>query len=363
MKIPDYERGYFSPRRRDREILKLASDLAVQSAIAAEKASIAAGRKLQDVYDIYDSPLETPSGRLMGPYSFTYDFQPFASPEQTFREYIESTVPEHAVGVEIGGPGRALFRGFTPGTFETTIAMTLADPRTPEQKEEDEALGHSIIEGDFRENWDELKERLDGRKVHVLFARMQGGDAALPQDPYHLSQQLNKAYSFVDENRGKILAGVPKIMEPIVRPWVREIITYHSDVLGVELSPGALKSNIEIEKLPGAPEELPMLSARDIRRHYEKHMEGQPKYLTQEEMVRRQEERDRVYAEEEKAVNKLLQEAGEPPVPPMGVIPVEEKYLTPEPESAETLFERYGIENAPLQESQQVGQPPLEIEE
>jgi hypothetical protein len=275
--------GYFSHQEVHREITDEVSAAAIEFSITYEEGFVGTGEK---PYKWYDSPLELPGGfyprasdqyTLMHEhniYPYAFDFQAFAPPGQTLKEYIQTTVPEGAVGVDIGGPGSTLFRGFDRGTFSKTVGMTLVDLRDEETKAADAARGHDILPGPFQENWEALDSELEGEKAHVIFSRLGGGGLSLPQDPYQIHEQLDNAYQRLSSEGGRLITTVPRIMRALAEPWAEKVTDGYQGQIGVSIVPTISSMAIQIEKREDAPEHLPGLSSREVRELYRRAFPG-----------------------------------------------------------------------------------------
>lgn len=94
-----------------------------------------------ETYEYYDSPIET----------YEEHFHTLIVPHRTIADFVTATYAEKIgslVGIELGGPARRLFRGFPQGCFKNTAGFTLTDQRTSEERRDDSARGHEVIEAD-----------------------------------------------------------------------------------------------------------------------------------------------------------------------------------------------------------------------
>ncbi len=286
--VPDFDSGYFSHRREDRALLTQLGKDTLQSVTEDERADLQAGRQ---PYPVYDSHLEHHPGMPPNSYPFEDDFGRFAPVGMTFKEHLQYAMPSGSIGVEIGGPGRNLFRGFDPDVFSRTYGMTLVEPRSDEEKAADAEIGHTIIDGDFRKTWETLEKDLDGEKVNLVISRLVGGKVVQPYDPYALARDFDRAYAIVSDDRGLIYTSVPDILEPVIVPWAMKMQKEYDSTVGVDLHQNDLGFHLEVEKLPGAPKRLPLLDSREVMHHYNQAFAHRPKYIPLHEMVRRQHER------------------------------------------------------------------------
>lgn len=209
------------------------------------------------------------------------DVLPYESGGGSMRRYIERTLEKrrgNAIGIEFGGTGSGIFGEFTPGFFKESIGVTLVDhvkarPADHEQRtQKDRERNHEVIESDIFSDglYKLLEERLRGEKVDFIVERMAAGLESVPPGPYLVGKFLNAWYRLLREE-GLLFAQVPVEMNPLLRPWTdmirdryREVIEVASEV-GYEDGGGSKPSVLRLRKLPGAPEELPLLDPRTVR--------------------------------------------------------------------------------------------------
>lgn len=221
----------------------------------------------RDRWSFKDSPLE-------GNYNYAYDDTfSFLLPEGhvTLRNYIESVLANQkgkAVALELGGLGSSLFVGFTSDFFVKTAAITLHDSRKRSQRKDDAIRRHTVIQGDMLR--DTTKEQVQGwlgkEKVDLIIERMIGGHDLLPEEPFFLSKQADYWYQQLSEG-GLFFAELPSAFYPYAAEWKRMIDERYKDTLDVDLVSSEI---LRLHKLPGAPEALPLLSARDVIRKQRK---------------------------------------------------------------------------------------------
>jgi hypothetical protein len=274
------KRGNFSPRVVVRAMTKEESADAIARVTEGERKLYEGGKK---IYKWYDSPLDYPDksrGDIdevaadfeNGIYPYALDFDGFVPRGQTFTEYVNGKLPHDAIGIDVGGPGSAVFSVLDT---KESYGMTLNDFRSDEQKEADKAHGHDIIPGDFQTTWEDLDDRLGDRKAHVIFGRIIGAEQFLPQDPYFMYEQADNVYQRLSSEHGTLFVPVPKVIVPIAVPWILKTADEHGDTVVTRLANGPQGFSLQIEKRPGAPEHLPALSAREVRKGYTTFFEEQ----------------------------------------------------------------------------------------
>lgn len=232
-------------------------------------------------YDWVNSSLDSPTdGTFMWGASFADTFGPIL-PEgvESMREYIEGMLSEkkgHAIGIEFGGIGSALFSDFTPGFFEKSLGVTLVDHRQEFKPDptfaRDERIHHTVHESDifsprltaYLDTW------LGGRKVDFVIERMAKGLEFVPEEPLVLAKKLQEWWSMLEVG-GIMMVQVPVQLNSVFEQWAEMVRHAHSTVLDLEYSLGTndgLPGNssvLRVRKLPGAPEMLPVLDARAVR--------------------------------------------------------------------------------------------------
>jgi hypothetical protein len=202
--------------------------------------------------------------------------------EKDMRSYIESSLKEKqgkAVGVEFGGIGQNLFRGFSNDIFKETFGVTLADHRKKWKIKIDEfenkkrGVNHNVIEGDILSDglYDSLNEKLKGRKVDLIIERMFKGIEFMPPEPYKLSQILGKWYEMLNEN-GIMFVQSPVVFNNLLDKWADMLHEKYNDIIEFQYEKGIHDAGIEdtgyssfrLRKLNGAPKELPFLDSRTV---------------------------------------------------------------------------------------------------
>lgn len=195
--------------------------------------------------------------------SFSNRFSDVLPSGNDLREYIETTFASQKgklIGLELGGPGVELFRGFSPGFFLRTAGVCLTDSR-------DNVGDHTLIKEDLlaRKAKKKVEKWQDGKKIDVIFESMIAGHYALPRDPFFMAEETRYWYRQLAEG-GLIFAESPwafgNRQDDInyVPDWARLIKNNYPGRLEVKENDGY----VILRKLPGAPEELPLLSAKQI---------------------------------------------------------------------------------------------------
>lgn len=203
--------------------------------------------------------------------------------EYSLRDYIEKALAPkrgQAIWIEYGGPGLSASREFTSGFFKQSIGVTLIDhlqdrsiDGEPVENPSAKKINHSIIEGDILspETYDLIDKKLGGQKVDLIIERMAKGLKMMPPDPYFLGGILNEWYKQLGEG-GLMFVQVPASFYDILIKWAKlmksdeykdKFLFKHA--LGVRDNDPFTQASFRIQKLPGAPGELPMLDPREIR--------------------------------------------------------------------------------------------------
>src|SRR3989344_3147196 len=231
--------------------------------------------RINKLYAVYDEPLEDSNYKSDSTFenTFRYALPPGSG---TLRWYVEESLEGkkgRAVGVEFGGPGSALFAGFSKGFFARALGVTLADIRgnlEPNPTSRDEERHHSILEGDitFPQTYARVHEWLAGEKADFIVERMEGGRLNIPKDPILLGQAFNTWYEMLAEN-GIILAQTSSWMRPLLTKWKALLDAQCGDTLDVGYVADPQNADVfdafRLQKLLGAPQTLPMLDMRKVR--------------------------------------------------------------------------------------------------
>ncbi len=202
--------------------------------------------------------------------------------QKNLRSYIESSLAEKkgaALGVEFGGIGSNLFRGFSKGFFKESVGVTLVDTRTNKEKTRDghenleHNLHHTVLEGDIlsEDVYKNLENTLAHRKVDLIIERMYLGLEFMPAEPYKLSEALKKWYKLLDEG-GILLVQTPVVFNNLLDRWAEMIRKNHGQEIEFQYVEGSHDASLEdtgyssfrLRKLKGAPEELPLLDSRTV---------------------------------------------------------------------------------------------------
>src|SRR3989344_3619327 len=168
--------------------------------------------------------------------------------ERSLKDYIEKVLAKRkgeAIGIEFGGIGSRLFSDFTPGFFAKSVGVSLVDHREPEKlaiiQKGDEKINHELLEGDIFT--DETYDRLS-KILQIWYKLLREGGIMLVQTPVEFNNLLTE--------------------------WVTKIQKEYKDVIELEYQKGNNDrgdpcSAFRLRKLPGAPEELPLLNPRTVR--------------------------------------------------------------------------------------------------
>lgn len=222
-----------------------------------------------DHYMWIDSPLE---GSHEPGKSFDWFFAKLIPRTETLRSYIEKILESKngkAVGVEFGGPGLNVFKGFTPGFFKSSVGITLVNHIRPDISQEQK--NHTILEGDVLsdETYEKLNSLLNDQKVDLILERMAKGLEFIPKEPYKISKIISKWYKMLNEG-GIMFIQVPIALNELFGKWVKMIETEHKTTIEITYSnqgtrDSSLSSSVLcLRKLPGAPEDLPLLDPRTV---------------------------------------------------------------------------------------------------
>jgi len=198
--------------------------------------------------------------------------------ERSLKDYIEKVLAKRkgeAIGIEFGGIGSRLFSDFTPGFFAKSVGVSLVDHREPEKlaiiQKGDEKINHELLEGDIftDETHDRLNKLLRGKKIDLIIERMASGLEFVPLEPYRVSKILQIWYKLLREG-GIMLVQTPVEFNNLLTEWVTKIQKEYKDVIELEYQKGNNDrgdpcSAFRLRKLPGAPEELPLLNPRTVR--------------------------------------------------------------------------------------------------
>jgi len=221
----------------------------------------------KDIYGIWDSNLESFSSAFHCVLPERYEKDQFTG----LKNYIENDLKETKgsnIGVEVGGIGNNLFRGFSKDFFKKTYGITLIEHRTEEEKRKDENLNsslgmnHKVLEGNLlsKNIYNTLEKELNNKKVNFIIERMIGGHDTIPNDFDIISKPLKLWYRILEEN-GIILMEIPPISYGLIQNWVEMIEEIYKSKLEVKF----YNNVIRLKKLKDAPKELPVLKSKHIK--------------------------------------------------------------------------------------------------
>lgn len=158
-----------------------------------------------------------------------------------------------------------LFERF-PDRQKLGLAISLSDLRNYEEKERDERLNVKQIRGDLirSSTWDEIEEKLQGRKAGLIMERALGGLHCIPSNSRFYAMLLNKAWSLLSKNNGVLIAQIPIKFETETGKWISGIINANNidasiDRVGVSTELMVIK----LVKTPNSPEQLPFSAIKE----------------------------------------------------------------------------------------------------
>lgn len=230
----------------------------------------------REKWSVYDSPLGGGFIRLLDYNSFHRSFERVIPPGIKLKAYIEDALADQrdrAVGIEFGGPGSTLFSGFSDGFFARSLGVTLTDQRSSVKINRDNERNHQVIAADLRT--EEAKGKvvgwLNGEPADLIIERMVGGLALVPKDPYLMAFYLSQWYRMMSE-RGIMLVQAPDFTRKLTTPWMEHMKADSGGTIDVSYDgrDDELYNTLRIQKMPGAPAEIPLLSPRKVRKAYRK---------------------------------------------------------------------------------------------
>lgn len=226
-------------------------------------------------YTWKDSPLDDPS--IKG--SFVNSFREVLPGRETsLRFYIETVLRERkgkAIGMEFGGIGSKLFRGFTPGFFSRSVAVSLLDHRgwahqLAAIKERDKKIHHEVLEGNVFDPkvYKTLDQWLAGEKADLIIERMGRGLEFVPSEPHAVSKVLQTWYGLLRE-KGVMFVQTPVVFNNLLWAWALKIEREFPDTIEMKFKVGEIDNDVNcsafrLSKLSGAPDELPMLDPKTV---------------------------------------------------------------------------------------------------
>ncbi len=225
-------------------------------------------KKIQEEehYIWLDSPID-------GPNSLHSTFSKLTN-TRSLRKFIEKKMyPNRGiVAIEFGGVGRSLFKGFSQGFIEKSAAITLFD-HDLEGSKMPMPHQHLLIEDDLfnPSTYQSINTWLTGRKVDLILERMGRGLELVPPEPYTVSSILRNWYRLLSDN-GLMIVQSPMKLNPLFSRWCSMIERNYLDVFDFKYQIGHSDGNFEIgfscfylQKKPGAPKELPVLTPKEIQ--------------------------------------------------------------------------------------------------
>jgi hypothetical protein len=216
-------------------------------------------------YSIYDSHLD----------SFTKDFfntlpeskkSVNKNHEIIFGNYIENTLQKKGdlTAIEFGGPGTNLFWDLVP-IFKRTISVCLNDIRPEKEKKIDNAINHSVIEGDIMDVrsgklLNNIKEKLGTNKTDLIISRMAGPLNYINKNGAILDRLIRNWYNLLNENglmfiqfNFKENLHIPNTdLQILIEKWAIAIKKLFPEI-DIQVEKNALR----LHKRKGAPEDLP----------------------------------------------------------------------------------------------------------
>lgn len=228
-------------------------------------------KEVKRFWIVYDSPLlqDLRIPRHKDP-SFDCSFESVLPRWQNLKKYIEGTLDDRAgnvLALELGGPGSALFSGFTEGFIAESRGITLVDNRLALgiDPADDAIRNHDVIAGNMLEadTKREVMQWLGGRKLDLILERMRGGLALLPDDPRYLVHEVAFWYQQLAPG-GVLIAEVPPAFDTDISAWAEEARKTNLDVQLGQI--GHYERHnlnrihvVRIHKKEGAPEAFPFL--------------------------------------------------------------------------------------------------------
>lgn len=202
-------------------------------------------------------------------------------PGCSFKQYIETIIKKRkgkAIGVDFGGVGSELFSGFSPKFFSKSVGVSLVEHRTPEElraaQQKDGIVNHETLVGNIfdEETYKDLAENLNSEKIDFIISRMAGGLEFVPTEPYTVSKILETWYELLSEE-GVMFVQVPIAFNNLLKAWAEKIQKDYDKMIDMQCSlgdtntlPSGKFSVFRLHKFKGAPEKLPLLSPREVRK-------------------------------------------------------------------------------------------------
>ena len=163
--------------------------------------------------------------------------------------------------------------------FNLFPAVSLVDHRGEglqliEIKEKDNGIHHEVLEGNILDlaTYESLNRWLNGEKVDLIIERMGAGFEFVPDEPYTVSRILQIWYNLLRE-KGIMFVQTPVVFNNLLETWVAKIQKEFKNVIEIKYQEGVSNtrprttcSAFRLQKLPGAPKELPLLDPRTARK-------------------------------------------------------------------------------------------------
>lgn len=262
-----------------------------QRAVGEEIARVHMGRfrgdgRDGDIYSWIDSPLRLdPNDHTVVDYDSSFlplvedSMEDVNVSDYLLRIFRHKQGGEGLVVADFGGPGRRLARDIgnlgektEKGALKIkkSFGITLRDVG---DRSEDAERNHTVAEANLLD--EEADEAFETWRAHepvdVAFSRMGKGLETLPLDPYLLGGKVARAYRSLGEG-GVLVIQAPQKLNPLLREWKKMLMGEHTGTLETSFTLGKddarvpFQTSFLIRKLPGAPQELPMLSAREVQK-------------------------------------------------------------------------------------------------
>lgn len=208
--------------------------------------------------------------------SFEVSFERVLPRRVRLREYIEQRLAPwagHALGIEFGGCGSRLFRGFSEGFFERSIGVSLEDPRCSDLvRAEDADRGHQVLLADIMhdETYAQLASVMASARAHLIVERLARGMECIPEEPHTAMNVFQRWYGMLAPG-GLIFAHVPAYMSRMLMPWAELVRARCDGSIELQVATGTcdhradLSSVMLLSKNVQAPDRLPTLCPRQVR--------------------------------------------------------------------------------------------------
>ncbi len=221
-------------------------------------------------YGIIDSSLDNTDFPMDKLTSFFATFQKVID-APTLKEYIESKLENkkgEAVGIEFGGLGIRLFRGFSDGFFKKTMAVSLSNlkEKTSQNTKKDyfhnKGTHHLFIGNIFdKDIYKKIKKEASG--VDLIIEKMIAGWDNIPKNPMILSAVLQMWWDMLNVN-GIILAETPIAMAPLIKEWEKYLQNNYPD--DIDIAFDNIGDVLRIIKLSDKLSKLPKLNMELVKK-------------------------------------------------------------------------------------------------